>query len=140
MLFSPEVKTMKGNKNGAKRRKWSRRQQISQPTARGKLIYHHWFCGTKGIGKQRPIIDGRPRPTVGNFDLQLGDLKDELGRRSEFQLRLQFLILSFLFPFFYLPIAFVCNLIIARLDYLQGCSKLKKKKNLRQPIEVNWGN
>ncbi|KAI5681741.1 hypothetical protein M9H77_02969 [Catharanthus roseus] len=96
MKCSPKVKTMKGNEN---ERKWSRWQQGSQPTTRGS--------------KQRPTMDGRPPPTVGVriFDLQLGDLKDELRR---------------------LP--FVCNLIVARLDYSQGCLELKKEEQSRQPI------
>ncbi|KAI5650141.1 hypothetical protein M9H77_36146 [Catharanthus roseus] len=35
-----------------------------------------------------------------------------------------------------LPSAFVCNLIVARLDYLQGCLELKKEEQSRA---TNWG-
>ncbi|KAI5681027.1 hypothetical protein M9H77_02254 [Catharanthus roseus] len=35
-----------------------------------------------------------------------------------------------------LPIAFVCNLIVAGLDYSQGCLELKKEEQSRA---TNWG-
>ncbi|KAI5668857.1 hypothetical protein M9H77_18710 [Catharanthus roseus] len=39
---------------------------------------------------QNPTVDGRARPIFDNFELQLGDSRDELRRRSRLPLRLQF--------------------------------------------------
>ncbi|KAI5649253.1 hypothetical protein M9H77_35258 [Catharanthus roseus] len=88
-------------------------------------ILRTMFCGTKGIGKQRPTTDGRPRPTVGSrtlnqdFDLQLGDSRDELERRLGFQLQLQFSILSFLFLFLNqnLSCSVFADIMTTMLDY-----------------------
>ncbi|KAI5672246.1 hypothetical protein M9H77_12610 [Catharanthus roseus] len=74
------------------------------------------------------FVDSRIEGFDSRFDLQLGDLKDELGRHSGFQWRLRFQSFS--------PIAFGCNLIVARLDYSQGCLELKKEEQSRA---TNWG-
>ncbi|KAI5669018.1 hypothetical protein M9H77_18871 [Catharanthus roseus] len=42
---------------------------------------------------------------------------------------------SLTYHYRYLPIVFVCNLIVTRLNYLQGCLELKKEEQSRA---TNW--
>ncbi|KAI5675975.1 hypothetical protein M9H77_06925 [Catharanthus roseus] len=114
-MCPPKLKTMKGNKNGRKRSENDENEAISNKIAtyRARLTADRRF---------RPTIGGRFQDFCNlvswiqelktyfqDFDIQLGDLKDELGRRSGFN----------------------CG-----FDYSQGCLELKKEEQSR---ETNWG-
>ncbi|KAI5681820.1 hypothetical protein M9H77_03048 [Catharanthus roseus] len=77
---------------------------------------------SRALARQRPTADSRPRPTVrGRISARFIFLD---SRIEDFDSRFRSSTCC-------LPIAFVYNLIIARLDYSQGCSELEKEEQSR---------
>ncbi|KAI5652369.1 hypothetical protein M9H77_29556 [Catharanthus roseus] len=72
-----EVKMMKGNENRRKQRENDENGAVGNDTAN---LPHEVHCPTVAESKNQ----------FQDFDLQLGDSKDELGIHSGLQLRLQF--------------------------------------------------
>ncbi|KAI5680901.1 hypothetical protein M9H77_02128 [Catharanthus roseus] len=114
---------------------------------------------SKAHWKQRPTTNGRPRPIISSklLYIQLVSKVSRLlqisfldSRIEDFDLRYSIFNLATLktsledvrdfncaFDYPKLPRnGFVCNLIVVRLDYSQGCLELKKKEQSRA---TNWG-
>ncbi|KAI5669028.1 hypothetical protein M9H77_18881 [Catharanthus roseus] len=68
----------------------------------------------ESLKEEQPIADGSPAPTIAQH-LEDHSLPPTVA----------------CLDFKFLPIAFVCNLIVTRLDYLQGCLEFKKEEQSR---------
>ncbi|KAI5672382.1 hypothetical protein M9H77_12746 [Catharanthus roseus] len=87
----PKVKTMKGNKNRAKTTKTESSAKIQQPISQGRGIGNRNLLQTVGLALPSAVGYGRhqytqlDRTLIQDFNLQLGDSKDELGRSLSFE-------------------------------------------------------
>ncbi|KAI5653409.1 hypothetical protein M9H77_30596 [Catharanthus roseus] len=92
-MCPPKVKTMKGSKNGTKTMKTEPSARKSAPISHGRLSYHRRFLQELFYWIQEL------KTLIQDFDLQLGDSRDDLRRLSELQSELQEFNPKLSFPF-----------------------------------------